>query len=140
MDRSETQHMFMEAGVVNGAVPGAGPAPTPGASPTAASSTAAEPPESARTAPLLETVQHVDRALAEIRGKLDQADRESQHKEFSPARMIGACVQVLAAGFAVSALWDWLIAGDAVALLPKLGFALLMQLGALTAYTAARRE
>lgn len=89
-------------------------------------------------ADLYASLQRMEARLAEIRTSLEQVTRERRHKEFSPARLVGAILQVLVIGLVGFALLDWVFAADASAILVKLGFGLVFQMAALTAFWSAR--
>lgn len=87
-----------------------------------------------------DALSEIERSLGEIRAKLDTTVRAHQHKEFSPARMVGATLQVLVVGFGGFALLDLLFQAEPLHILVKLAFAAVLQLGALTAFIVAPRE
>jgi hypothetical protein len=78
--------------------------------------------------------------LGEIRGALDAAERERQHKEFSSLRLIGAILQVVVGGLVALAVLDWVFEAQVEVLFVKLAFATVLQLIALTAFLLWRRD
>lgn len=92
-------------------------------------------------ADLFSSLQRVERTLGEIAVALDLLARERQHKTFSPIRLVGGVVQVLALALLVLAAMDWLLALQIrPAMWAKLVFAVALQLLALTAFFVAQRE
>jgi hypothetical protein len=71
--------------------------------------------------------------LAMIRGILERHERRSRYTEFSLAPAIAAVAQILAAAALVWALADWIFAAAPAQVLIKLGFAIALQVIALTA-------
>ncbi len=98
------------------------------------------PPDEPPTSPadVAASLARVEQVLRDIRGQLEAAGRARQHREFSPARLSGAVLQVLAVAFVVLAAADWIYQAPPAAQLIKLLFALVVQLGALTAFLLAR--
>jgi hypothetical protein len=88
----------------------------------------------------LSVLRRIERVLGEVRGALDVAERERQHKEFSSPRLIGAILQVIVGGLVALAVLDWVFGARAEALLVKLAFAAVLQLIALTALLFWRRN
>lgn len=85
----------------------------------------------------------MEKHLSQIRGALDAAARESEHREFSIGRLIGAILQVIVAGLVALALLDWLLAAPSDSLdslFIKLAFAAVLQLSALTAFVLSRGD
>ena len=91
-------------------------------------------------AEVLTVLRRIDRVLGEIRGVLDAAERERQHKEFSSLRLIGAILQVIVGGLVALAVLDWVFEAQVEALFVKLAFAAVLQLTALTAFLFWRRD
>lgn len=87
----------------------------------------------------LHTLQSIERRLDEIRILLDQQQRTERYREFSPARLMGAIAQALVIGLLAWALVDWVFQ-DATRAFVKLGFATVLQLAALTAFTLVPRD
>ena len=106
--------------------------------PDAGASDPAETP-SPSAAEMLPVLQRIERVLGEIRGVLDAAERERQHKEFSSLRLIGAILQVIVGGLVALAVLDWVFEAQVEALFVKLAFAAVLQLIALTAFLFWRR-
>jgi len=100
---------------------------------TLAGETPAPPGEDA-----LVVLRRIERALDEIRGRLEATARTHQHQEFSLPRLLGGVCQVLAVGVVCVGLADWLYQGTYVRLLVELVLAGVLQVGALTGYTLAR--
>jgi hypothetical protein len=86
----------------------------------------------------LVVLRHMERALEEIRGRLEATARARQHREFSLPRLLGALCQMLVVGLVGVALADWTYQGPSARLLVELVLAGVLQLGALTAYVLAR--
>lgn len=107
--------------------------------PDAVESDPAETP-SPSAAEVLPVLQRIERVLGEIRGALDAAERERQHKEFSSLRLIGAILQVIVGGLVALAVLDWVFEARVEALFVKLAFAAVLQLIALTAFLFWRRD
>ena len=107
--------------------------------PDAGESDPAETP-SPSAAEMLPVLQRIERVLGEIRGVLDAAERERQHKEFSSLRLIGAILQVIVGGLVALAVLDWVFEAQVEALFVKLAFAAVLQLIALTAFLFWRRD
>lgn len=107
--------------------------------PAAGESDPAETP-SPSAAEVLPVLRRIDRVLGEIRGALDAAERERQHKEFSSLRLIGAILQVVVGGLVALAVLDWIFEARVEALFVKLAFAAVLQLIALTAFLFWRRD
>lgn len=80
----------------------------------------------------------IEEHLRGLRDQLDTVMRVRRHREFSVARLVGAILQVVVAGFVFVALADWVFARDVGPILVKLGFAVVLQLAALTAFVLAR--
>ena len=91
-------------------------------------------------AEVLPVLRRIERVLGEIRGTLDTAERERQHKEFSSLRLIGAILQVIVGGLVALAVLDWVFEAQVEALFVKLAFAAVLQLIALTAFLFWRRD
>lgn len=87
---------------------------------------------------ILAALERLEQVLGRMRSALELRVREERHLEFSPARLIGAVVQALVVGLVLWALSDWVFAEPPVALLTKLAFAGVLQLGALTAFMLGR--
>ena len=87
---------------------------------------------------LLAAVRRMERAVDEIRGRLETAARAQQHREFSVTRLLGALCQVLVVGLVAVALADWMYQGPSARLLVELALAGVLQLGVLTAAITAR--
>lgn len=98
------------------------------------SPTAELPPDVART------FERVEKLLGQIRGGLDAATRDSEHREFSIGRLVAAILQVIVAGLVALALLDWFLAAPTDSLLVKLAFAAVLQLSALTAFLVWRHS
>ncbi len=86
-----------------------------------------------------ETLENMEHLLAEIRGALDAAARDAEHRAFSIAATVGAILQVVVGGLVVLALADWALGTSVPSILVKLAFAMVLQLAALTAFVVARR-
>ncbi len=101
------------------------------------------PPLAAEPAdPLEASLLRMERHLSEIASSLESLERERRHKDFSPLLFIGPIAQAL-----VVALLLWTTSDAFFAKLPntgymliKLGFAGVLQMGALTAFLAHRRR
>ncbi len=97
------------------------------------------PDEPQRTSSdVLAALERLEQVLRDIRGQLDTLGRGGQHREFSSARLIGAVLQVVAVAFVLLAAADWIYQAPPAAQFIKLLFALVVQLGALTAFLLAR--
>ena len=57
----------------------------------------------------LPTLERMERHLAALHGAIDAHSRERAHREFSPARLAGAILEVMVGGLVVLALLDWLL-------------------------------
>jgi hypothetical protein len=115
-------------------------------------SSADEPQPEAQTAPydtgqpvpgsspdeLLGVLRRIERALDEIRGRLEATARAHQHREFSLPRLLGNLCQVLVVGLVGLALADWVYQAPPGRLLVELALAGVLQLGALTGLILAR--
>ena len=112
------------------------PADAGGSSPGTEHTTSNASPFDQQPLPTLERMEH---HLAALHGALDASARESEHQEFSPARLTGAVLEVIVAGLIVLALLDWLLQVEPMTLLIKLAFAVVFQLVALTAFILAPR-
>ncbi len=116
----------------------------PSAGDTAATNDAQEPRRQAATSAFTprssqwETLEHMERLLAEIRGALDAAARDAEHRPFSIAATVGAILQVVVGGLVVLSLVDWALGASAPTIMLKLAFAAVFQLATLTAFVVAR--
>ncbi|MBK9129285.1 MAG: hypothetical protein IPM13_16015 [Phycisphaerales bacterium] len=81
----------------------------------------------------------IEEKLEDLRRRVETLTREQQHKDFSWLLAAGIVVQVIAAGFILAALADWVFAADPAKQLIKLMFAGVLQVGALTAFLWTRR-
>jgi hypothetical protein len=98
------------------------------------------PPDRRPSRPeLLSTLERLERTLDQMRGSLDATVREQGHREFSPAHLIGVIAQVLVVGLELWALSDWVF-NELGQVLVKLGFAGVLQVGALTAFFLSRQS
>ena len=101
-----------------------------------------EAPDSARGPTsgedVLTVLQRIEQGLAEIRRSLDGMARERRHREFSPARLIGSILQAFVVGLVLWSVSDWVFGEPRDALLVKIAFAAVLQLGALTAFLLGR--
>jgi hypothetical protein len=98
------------------------------------------PPDRSASRPeLLSTLERLERTLDQMRGGLDATAREQRHREFSLARLVGAIAQVLVVGLVLWALCDWVF-NELGQVLVKIGFAGVLQLGALTAFLLGRES
>ena len=95
-----------------------------------------DPPPAASD--LAASLARLEQVLGDIRGQLEALSRARRHREFSPARLCGVVLQVLAAAFVVLAGADWIYQAPPATQLVKLLFSLVVQLGALTAFLLAR--
>lgn len=124
------------------AAPGA--APRDAAAPIAAMPTSAAPsPQTAGPPPLapdtLAALARIDARLEQIRQLLDSDARESQHQEFSLARLFGSIAQALVVGLLGAAAFDWIFDGTFEQIITKLAFAAVLQVAALSAFILTRR-
>jgi hypothetical protein len=87
-----------------------------------------------------ETLDRIERLLAEMRATLDALAREQRHERFSAARMVGVLLQVLAGGLLVLAAVDWILHPAGAWLLSTIGLAVFFQLAALTAFVISRER
>ena len=87
---------------------------------------------------LLVALDRIQNTLDELRRLQAASVREHRHREFSPARLFGSILQALVFGLMLWALSDWVFAAAREPLFVKLGFALVLQLGALTAFILGR--
>jgi hypothetical protein len=85
-----------------------------------------------------EQLRRIERLLVEIRGCLETLHRAQHHQEFSPARLIGAVLQMVTVAFLLAAVADWVYQAQPATQIIKLMFAGVVQLGALTAFVVAR--
>ncbi len=116
-----------------------GESPTPPGTPTPPGETrlAGETPTLPGEEGLV-VLRRMERALEEIRGRLEAAARTRQHQEFSLPRLLGGVCQVFAVGLVCVALADWFYQGPSARLVVELVLAGVLQLGALTGYVMAR--
>lgn len=98
---------------------------------------AAEPTDLAE---LLGVLRRIERTLVEVRGQFETLTRDQRHREFSPARLIGALLQALVLFFVIAGLADWVYQAELGQPLIKLLFAGVFQLGALTAFVLSRNR
>ncbi len=94
----------------------------------------AEAPDAKNQPASLPASERVEKLLREIRDLLDVSARESQYKDFAMMRAAGAVLQAIVVGLLLWALSDAFFHAGAGAILVKLQFATLLQLGALTAF------
>jgi hypothetical protein len=100
-----------------------------------------QPPEAddtIRIGDLLAAIRRIEKRLGELHGSVEALVRERQHREFSIAALAGSLLQVVVVGFLFAALADWIYGGPPARQLVKIGFAAVLQLGALTAFFIAR--
>lgn len=89
---------------------------------------------------LRKTLARMERTLEEIRASIDAASRARQHKEFSSARLIGAVLQVLVVGLVLLSIINLVFEGTLGWVLAPIAFALVLQLGVLTAFVLAGQD
>jgi hypothetical protein len=87
---------------------------------------------------LAASVERMERTLEQVRKRVEGDAREERYQEFSLARFSGSLLQVLVICLLLVALADWLYDRGPGRLLVTLGFATVLQLGALTAFVVAR--
>lgn len=87
---------------------------------------------------LLAVLHRIERTLEDVRSQFDTLTRDRRHREFSPARLIGALLQALVLFFVIAALADWVYQAAFAGQLIKLAFAAVFQVGALTAFVLSR--
>jgi hypothetical protein len=95
-------------------------------------------PPAAGLAEWLATLRRMERALDEIRARLEAAARARHHREFSLARLFATLCQMLVVGLVIIALADWAYMGPPGRLLVELALAGVLQLGVLTALILSR--
>lgn len=110
----------------------AGPATGP-TTPTE-SGPSGEPPAPSDAA---SSLLRIEKLIGEIRAGLDARFREHAHKDFSPAWLAGAILQVLVVGLVAMAGTDCLFQAPVGRPVLKLAFALVLQAMALTAFVVA---
>jgi hypothetical protein len=86
------------------------------------------------------TFERMEQLLGQIHGALDAGVREREHRELNYARLIGGVLQVIVAALVALAVLDLLLHGVVNALIVKLAFAMVLQLGALTAFVISRKD
>jgi hypothetical protein len=89
---------------------------------------------------MLAVLRRIERALEEIRGRLETTARAQQHREFSLARLLAALCEALAVGLVIIALAGWIYDVPPGKLLVELALAGVLQLGALTAGLMGRES
>ncbi|MGD8452968.1 MAG: hypothetical protein PVJ57_14205 [Phycisphaerae bacterium] len=92
----------------------------------------------AGVADLLATIERVERVLGDLRSLVSSTVREKRQYEFSLARLFGSIAQALVAGLLLWAASDWIFGEPRDALLVKLAFATVLQMGALTGFLLGR--
>lgn len=117
--------------------PQGSPSVPPALSPAAAEAAVQEPPGSAAPSDEALTLARLEKLVGEIRAAVDAGLREQRHKEFSPARLVGAILQVLVVGLVAMAAMDYLFQVPVGQLVIKLAFALVLQTMVLTAFVLA---
>ncbi len=78
-------------------------------------------------------LEHVEQLLEEIRDIVDAAAHERAHQQFSAWLTVAGVLQVIAGGLVVLALVDWIFDAETAAILLKLAFAAVFQLGVISA-------
>ena len=137
MKHNETEALFVEDRAEHVPESAAHPPPVTVVD-RAADETAADSRRRAPTMAILQSLEHIDRRLDDIRRTLDALAREKRHREFSPARLLGSILQALVAGLVLWAVSDWAFAADRGVMLVKLAFAAVLQLSAHTAFVLGR--
>ncbi len=83
-------------------------------------------------------VARLERLLREVRGALEARERESDHREFSIVRLVGAVCQMAAVGMFLWAIIDWVFQPLLDQTLVKAVFSGVLQFMALTAFVVSR--
>ena len=83
-------------------------------------------------------LRRIEQLLSEMRGTLDAATRETQHRDFSVSLLVGSILQVVVVGLAALAVLDVIFQRSTDAILVKLAFAGVLQLGTLAAFLIPR--
>lgn len=125
--------------------------PTPPVTPAAPQPVPPGPPaDEAGGAPLVAPPAAVDdagtalpslqRQLESLRAQLEASERERRYVSSSPLLWLALAIEFVVAGLALMALFDWFLSPAMGNLLVRLMLAILLQLAALTAVAASRRE
>ncbi len=117
--------------------PPVSPSVPPVPPPAIAGSPAQEPSGPDVRADTLQALARLEKLVGEIHAALDARLREQKHKDFSPAWLGGAILQVLVVGLVVMAGMDCLFQLPVGRPVLKLAFALVLQGMALTAFVVA---
>lgn len=83
-------------------------------------------------------VARLEKLLREVRGALEARERESDHREFSIVRLVGAVCQMAATAMFFWAIIDWVIQPLLDQALVKAVFSGVLQIMALTALVSSR--
>lgn len=97
----------------------------------------APPHNDARTDPRA-LLRHIDAALNDIRANLDALARDRERRDLTAGRLTGAVAQSLVIALLAWAASDWIFGVAFETLATKLGFALVLQLLALTGFLLSR--
>ncbi|MCG3129084.1 MAG: hypothetical protein CHACPFDD_03993 [Phycisphaerae bacterium] len=97
-----------------------------------------EPPYHARPRDPRVLLERIDAALADIRAHLDALARDRERRDLTAGRLTGAIAQSLVIALLAWAASDWIFGVAFETLATKLGFALLLQLLALTGFLLSR--
>ena len=152
MEHNESEGLFVEEG--EPAPPQRPPRPEPVVRPVSSADDRGYPPaappaeqtgeradasaEGTPTSEILGALERLEHLLVGVRSVLDAQVRESRHREFSPARLLGSLLQALVIGLLLWAVSDWAFGEPSEVLLIKLAFAAAFQLVALTAFVLGR--
>ena len=148
MEHNESEGLFVEEGEPT--PPQRPPRPEPVVRPVSSADDRGHPPaaspaeqtdasaEGTPTSEILGALERLEHLLVGVRSVLDAQVRESRHREFSPARLLGSLLQALVIGLLLWAVSDWAFGEPSEVLLIKLAFAAVFQLVALTAFVLGR--
>lgn len=89
---------------------------------------------------LAATLENIETSVEDLRDAVAGLARTQQYQEFSAARLVGAVIEALVVGLLLWALSDWAFEAPVAQLFIKLGFALVLQMAALTAFLLARES
>ncbi len=87
---------------------------------------------------LVESVRQLEQTHHQVREQLDRISHERAYRDFSMLRLLAAMLQAIVIGLLVVAVADWVYGVSAARQLVTLAFAGVLQLGTLTAVSAAR--
>lgn len=113
-------------------------APNPSSAPPNPPKKDAQPITEFRPEDAANAVARLEKLLRDVRGALEARERESEHREFSTVRLLGAIAQMFAVGLLIWAMIDWFFQPLMDQSLVKAVFAGVLQLMAMTAFLMSR--